>query len=100
MEQEHHEELLTELLNPDLEQTRKAEILTELRGDYSSVVTDFSTLTAEKEKLTADRADLILQNSKLFREAGFKQDPAHKEGQQKEFSETVTIEELEKGVKV
>jgi hypothetical protein len=84
------------LLNPELEQSRRTELLQELRVDYNTVHTDFSQLTKTTEKLQADNSDLIVSNSKLFRQVGVTISGKPPEEEKKEFSETISIEELEK----
>jgi hypothetical protein len=96
MERETHENLLAELLNPEIEASRKTEILQELRADYTSVHTDFETISASNDKLKRDNDDLIVSNSKLFRQTGVTTEKKDEQVEQKEFSETVTLEQLEK----
>jgi len=96
MERNNHEEILNELLTPDLETSRKTELLQSLRADYSNVLTDFSTLAQTKEKLEKDNDDLIVSNSKLFRQIGIVDTDVKKKEDQKSFSETITIDQLEK----
>lgn len=96
MQRELHENLLNELLNPELEQSRRTEILQELRVDYATVETDFNQLTESNTKLQKNNDDLIVSNSQLFRQVGI---TGNKELEQKEeektFSETITLESLE-----
>ena len=96
MEREKHEELLNELLSADLENSRKTEILQELRADNTQMLESAETLTSSNEKLQKDNDDLVLSNSKLFRQMGIVgNENKEKEEEQKEYSETVTLEELE-----
>ncbi|MCU7526578.1 MAG: scaffolding protein [Ignavibacteria bacterium] len=97
MTRDEHETLLNELLNPEIEHSRRTEILQQMRVDYTSVITDFDKNTQTIEKLTKDNGDLVVSNSKLFRQIGLT-DTNKKEDEKKEISETITIEELEKGV--
>jgi hypothetical protein len=97
MTRDEHETLLSELLNPDLEHSRRTEILQQMRVDYSGVLSDFDNNTKTIEKLNKDNGDLVLSNSKLFRELKFDTKEDKKVEEQKEFSETVTIEQLLKG---
>lgn len=97
MERDAHENLLNELNNPELTHERRTEILQELRTDYTKVLTDFEEITASNDKLKATNDDLVIANSKMFRELGYKADTNKQEElKEKEFSETVTIEDLEK----
>lgn len=96
MDREKHEELLNELLGAELEHSRRTEILQELRADYSTVLSDFDNLTSTNTKLQKDNDDLIVSNSKLFREIGVVGKPEEKEQRKQEYSETISIEELER----
>ena len=99
MKKDEHESLLNELIDPELEQSRRTEILQLLRNDYNTVIAEHEEMTANIDKLQKDNSDLVLSNSKLFRQIGILGDTEKEEElEQKEFSETITIEELEKGV--
>ena len=96
MDREKHEDILTKLLDSELPVSEKTELLQELRVDYQNVVTDFESLNETKSKLEKDNSDLVLSNSKLFRQIGIDSDEGLKEKEnEKEFSETVTLESLE-----
>lgn len=98
MTRDEHEALITELLGAELEHSRRTEILQTLRADYSNVHSDFENLTKTGEKLQKDNDDLVRANSMLFRQAGIVGQPEkEKEVEQKEFSETVTLEAIEGG---
>ena len=94
MERDKHEAILNELLNPEIEQSRRTELLQELRVDYGSVITDYTELKQSNEKLQADNSDLVVSNSKLFRQIGLTDTNEKEEVKEKEFSETVTLENL------
>lgn len=97
MDREKYEDLLSELLTPELEHSRKTEILQELRADYSGVLTDFDEFSKTTQRLQKDNEDLIISNSKLFRQAGIVgNEDKIEEIKEKEFSETITLEALEK----
>ena len=98
MEREKHENLLSELLNPEIEHSRRTEILQEIRIQNDTDIHDFSENTSKADKLTRDNNDLVISNSKLFRQLGVTGDdkPDNKKVE-KEFSETITLEQLEKG---
>lgn len=96
MSREQHEALLEELLNPELQQSRRAEILQEMRVDYGTVLADDTTQKEKIKKLEDDNSDLVLSNSKLFRQVGITNPDDKKEEDQKTFSQTVTLEQLEK----
>lgn len=94
MERENHEAILNELLNPEIEQSRRTELLQELRVDYGTVITEHTELTQSNEKLQSDNSDLVISNSKLFRQIGITDKKDNEEVKEKEFSETVTLENL------
>ncbi len=99
MDRDEHGNLLSEFLNPDLDANRKTEILQLLRDDYTTIHKEFEELGVTNEKLKKDNDDLIVSNSKLFRQAGIVGEKKE-EDDKKEFSETVTISELEKNAGV
>ena len=70
MPKEDHENLLNELLTPELEHSRRKEILQLLRTDYGTVLADFGDINKSNEKLQKDNDDLIVSNSQLFRQIG------------------------------
>jgi len=93
---EEHEELLSELLIPELEQARKTEILQELRVDFRSERATVEELTQIREKLEKNNSDLVVSNSQLFRQVGIVGTKDEATEEKKELSQTITIEELEK----
>jgi hypothetical protein len=101
MDREVYEGLIGELNNPELDHTRRTEILQNLREDYNVVQTDFAGLQQTSEKLTKEKMDLLESNSQLFRKLGVVGNGSEKkeEEKKKEFSETISLEELERGRK-
>jgi|SRR5699024_5361603 len=96
MEREKHEELLNELLDEDLTIDRKTEILQTLRTDHVATHESYTELETNNSKLAKDKDELLLSNSKMFRQLGVTgNEEMEKEEEEKEFSETVTIKELE-----
>ena len=95
MERDNHEQLLSELMGQPTE-TRKAEILQELRTDYSGVLNDHTQLTEREKQLAKDKEDLLIANSRLFRQNGIYVDDKEKDKivEEQTFSETVTLESL------
>ncbi|AYJ76462.1 scaffolding protein [Bacillus velezensis] len=91
---EEHEDILNKLLDPELAQSERTEALQQLRVNYGSFVSEYNDLTKSHEKLAAEKDDLIVSNSKLFRQIGLtdKQEEDHKKA---DISETITIEDLE-----
>ena len=94
---EDHEAYLAKLLNPEIEHSEKTEILQALRVDYNVVHTDFEGLTQSNEKFKKNNDDLLQSNSMLFRQAGILHGTEKPDVEvKKEFSETVSLELLEK----
>ena len=99
MNREEHETLLAELLTPDLDASRRTEILQNIRDNYTEFTTSTEVLVKDKEKLEKDNSALVVANSKLFRSHGIVVDDEPKKDDKKEFSQTVTIEQLEQKLK-
>lgn len=96
MARDEHEEILNKLLDPEIEQSERTELLGTLRNNYNTTVTSFDEANSTVEKLQNDNSDLIISNSKLFRQVGIVgNEDKEKEVEEKEFSETVTLEQLE-----
>lgn len=96
MPREEHELILEELLNPATETSRKTELLQNLRADYGTVIADVEKFTADTARMKTENEDLVISNSRLFRQVGIVDDPKKKEKEdEKTFSETVTLESLE-----
>lgn len=98
MDRNEHEALLVELLNPEIDHTRRTDILQQIRVDHVTAHTEVSDLTTANTKFKTDNDDLIVSNSKLFRQLGVTVTEPPKEEKQKEFSETINLEDLEKGM--
>jgi hypothetical protein len=99
LNREDHEKLLNELLNPEMEQSVRTEILTQLRDNYTGFTTEYETLNQTTEKLKQDNSDLVISNSKLFRQTGVLGNTSKpKEEKQKEFSETIKLSDIEKSI--
>lgn len=97
MKRDDHEALLNELLIPDIDHSRRTEILQALRTDYGTVLADFDGITNSNTKLKKDNDDLIVSNSQLFRQIGvLNSDESKQKNDEKTYSETITIEALEK----
>lgn len=94
MERDKHEEILNKLLNPEIDHSERTELLQELRVDYGSIHEDFTKMTDTTDRLQRDNSDLVLSNSKLFRQIGITGTDKEDQVEQKEFSETVTLEGL------
>jgi hypothetical protein len=97
MSRDDHETLLNELMNPELEHSRRTEILQQLRVDRSTVHAEFDELNKNNSKLKTDNQDLIVSNSKLFRQIGVVGTEKEQEEEKKDFSETITLEQIERG---
>lgn len=95
MDLKRHEDILSELNNPELPHSDRTDLLQELRKDYGTVISEYTDLTSNLEKLRNENQDLVVSNSKLFRQVGITENQ-EEEVKKEEFSETVTIEQLEK----
>ena len=98
MEKERFEDLLNELLDSELEHSRRTEILQELRVAQNNTYQGVEELSKRVEKLQRDNDDLVISNSKLFRQLGSTNEEEKEVVEQKEFSETITLEQLEGSV--
>lgn len=100
MSREEYETLLNELNNPELEHSKRTEYLQNLRVDYSKVLEDTENYTKKLQELEKDNNDLVLSNSKLFRQVGIQGNPEmEKKEEQKTISETITIDQFEQRLK-
>ena len=97
IERDAHEGLLNELLDTEITTTRKTEILQLLRVENTSTHQDITQMNEQASKMKSANEDLTLSNSKLFRQLNVSPNPEDKKKEdEKTFSETVTIEDLEK----
>lgn len=95
MPREDYEAILQDLLNPELEQSKRTELLQNLRVDYGTVISEHEEHTGKIKKLSEDNSDLVVSNSKLFRQIGLTDRTDNKEEEKKAFSETITISQIE-----
>ena len=95
MSRDDYEAILNDLLNPELEQSRRTELLQNLRVDYGTVISEHEEHTGKIKKLSEDNSDLVVSNSKLFRQIGLTNTEDKVEEKKKEFSETITISQIE-----
>ena len=96
MSREEYENLLNELNNPELEHSKRTEHLQTLRVDYANVLEDTDKYQNRLKELEKDNTDLLMSNSKLFRQVGIQGDPElEKKEEQKTISETITIDQFE-----
>ena len=70
MEVDRHETILNRLNDPELTHNERTELLTELRADFTGVVTDLSEQTKTIKDLEKEKTDLVQAHSQLFRERG------------------------------
>jgi hypothetical protein len=94
-DREEHDNLLSELLTPDLDASRRTEILQNIRDNYTEFTTSVEVLNKDKEKLEKDNSALVVANSKLFRQHGIVNDDEPKKDEKKEFSQKITLEAIE-----
>lgn len=97
---ERHEEILNALNSSETSQSDKTDLLGELRKGFGEGTDIISELTSKTEKLTVENSDLVHANSKLFRQIGVtEKDPAQEQKEEEQsFSETITLESIEKGL--
>lgn len=95
MERESHESLLNELLTPDIAVSRITEIAQELRTDYGTVIEEHTSLSTTVDTLKLEKDDLVVSNSRLFRQLGTETGKPDKKEEEKSFSETITLESIE-----
>lgn len=102
MDRETHEELLAELLSEEITIDRKTEILQTLRTDHVATHESYNELTTTQEKLLKEKDELLVSNSKMFRQLGVVggNEEQQQQEEEKDFSETVTISELEKNAEL
>lgn len=95
---EEFEGFMTELNSKDTELERKTDILQNLRKDYSDILAERESTSRKMEELNKEREHLLTTNSKLFRSSSyFNSEPDHQEKvEQKTFSETVKLSDIEK----
>lgn len=97
IEREQFEEILNKL-HGEIEHSEKTDLLQQLRAAQSNAYTEFEDINTQLNKVKDDNNDLLLSNSKLFRQLEITKPTPPQEVQKKEFSETITIEQLEKGI--
>lgn len=68
LSQERHEEILTSLNDPELTHSDRAELLTELRSDYTGVLDTMTEYEKNTAHLQKEREDLLHANSIYFRQ--------------------------------
>lgn len=97
MERDQFENYMNELLTNELTSERVLDIVTEVKNEYNSLVTINSEQSSEISKLMERNADLVATNGKLFLQIGKVENNEEKENEEKEieFSEKITIEDLE-----
>lgn len=92
---EQQEEILNNLNNPELDHIARTENLQLLRTHLGETDSTITKQTESIEHLQKDNSDLVVANSKLFRQIGIQDDPSLKQQEdKKEFSETVSLESL------
>lgn len=97
---EEYDKILEELGSEDLSAGRKAILLSEIRSDYAALTDHIKENTKLHDSLKAENEDLSKVNIDLFRKSGevlYGGSPV--QVKQKSFSESITIESLEKGLR-
>src|SRR5690625_6711066 len=62
MTKEEYEEILNKLVDKDLEQSERTELLQTLRSDYNTVLSDFEDFEKKTAKLEKDNNDLVVRS--------------------------------------
>jgi len=100
MDAKRHEEIMIALNDKETSLEERTAMLQELREDNAKMIGDFETFTNKQKELEEENKELLLTNSKLFRSQRYYDDTFEKqeeEQKKKSFSETATIEDLERG---
>lgn len=96
---EEHNAILERLNNPELTHEERTTALQELRADYDGFHRDFDKVSETKTSLEAENKDLVFANSKLFRDSFVSNSEDHKKEEEiKNFSETITVSQIEQGM--
>lgn len=100
LSREDRETILNDLLGAEIDHATKSEHLQKLRLALDTSDVEIEDFTKKTEKMSGEINDLVISNSKLFRQLGTESGTQQQkeESKIKQFSETVTIEGLEKGV--
>jgi regulator of replication initiation timing len=97
IERDKFEEILNKL-HGEIEHSEKTDLLQQLRVAQGNAYNEFEDIGKQLNKIKEDNNDLLLSNSKLFRQLEITKPAPPEEEKKKELSETVTIEQLEKGI--
>lgn len=95
MDRSKHDELLTELMETS-DDARRVEIAMELRNDYTTVTEEHNTFTQDVERLNKENEGIRLANSALWRQLGQDIHQEDEDEVNEEFSETATLEDVER----
>lgn len=99
---DEHQELLNELAGEEpIERSRLVEIAGNLRDNYAETTKSFEENTSKLDGLQKENYDLVVSNSQMFRQLGSQNssEESKKKEQEKSFSESITIEDVERNVK-
>lgn len=88
-----HESLINRLLDTDLETTERVQILTDLRENYGSTVSELEETTQIAEKAKEDLNGANSALGQMFREQGIKK-ADDDEPDPQSFSESITLTDL------
>lgn len=103
LDKEEMQNLLSELLDEETpSRSRITEIASEIRDSYYESHDQNESLTETNNRLTEENYDISITNSQLFRQLSSERRGKSREEEEKEkeqsVSETITIEDFEKGV--
>lgn len=98
IELEKYLELTGKLANPEISVAERTQIVMELTEDYKTVHDDFKKLNDERDTLKSQVADITQGHSILMQKLGMTVTETEEVMKEKELSETITLEDLEKGM--
>lgn len=104
LSKEEYQDYLTELLDADEtpNRARLTEIATNLRDAYYETHDEHESLSDSVNKLQEENYEISITNSQLFRQVSNERQGRTEEQeeqlQEETFSETISIEDMEKGV--
>ena len=96
MDLQQYLSLTEELSKPDLDATRRTQILMELTEDYKETTSQVTKLEEEKTKLGESVETLTHANSLLFRKFGAETLEVTEKVKEVEKSQSITLEDIER----
>jgi uncharacterized tellurite resistance protein B-like protein len=92
-----YNEILNKFINGTVSDEERPTALQQLRESFNTYSDDLKTLVDGNEKLIKETNDLTMSNSKFFRQlSSGNENTLQPKPKEKTFSESITIEDLEK----